>query len=657
MVLRWYAYSNHRRCRQCEDAKKLLEAEGDVAYMFCWHCGSQILEGGKFCPQCGKEVASPPQVSSNPPGSATDAGNSAHEAVSNIQIYAVIAKAVHSAIEYLVKPFRPISSTPKHDPQFVEQYFFKNFFAYADKFTELCCEGLANTFRQYSLRPEVRGTPSVTLARSIRQGVFANLDKILHEYASIMAEIGIALQNSNIIRTAVTGAVVGRVLTGYGSNTGTYLGAALGAATEASRRVQLEQSARDAAFAKIINYLEAIKHVPKTLLDYGNTMCFGGDVDLALQQKVLGVIEKPISEDIQFCVSVARQLRSEADRRKTEEQQQFWLTLGRTVLLGIFVLIFVVVLLASWFGSSNKSSYSSGSPYSQSIPTPSVSRPDALPGTYADSGLEASDSSHPKRYKILGKTFVQGNAVNLRAAPNGQSRIIGQVNKGEELSVVGFNTDKTWACVLIPTNEDYVGWASVQFLGSSPPATHEEEPTFGSARAARTETGGSTEQNDKGVDISGTEEIIRTYYKYLERKDAAAIYDLLSEDQARLWGSVEAFERHAESTSKMFNSKTPEPTGYSIYPEVIAGQPISIEKIDVEHLNARYKPYIVYVTTFRSMVGPDNSFTISCEGTIVLRPTEGKWKIDHSSISVRKVQERTVSPEPGTPKDEKIEQE
>ena len=162
--------------------------------------------------------------------------------------------------------------------------FCQEFLVYADKVTGQCCQDFSKIMRQASLVPEVRGTPTLQLAKQVRQTVFEALDNTLVSYVATLKQIHMDLKgvastfsDSSVIGEAMKGATIGRVAGGFGDS-GKVLGAvgAIAAAgNEAmkqgsllAQQKQLEAEAKNLAFSKILEYLRAVEALPEK--------CFGG---------------------------------------------------------------------------------------------------------------------------------------------------------------------------------------------------------------------------------------------------------------------------------------------------------------------------------------------------------------------------------------------
>jgi hypothetical protein len=255
----------------------------------------------------------------------------------NRDAYAAMAEAVQASVEELLIPFQVASSAPGRvdrskppplpkaiPPKLSTEEFFQKFLVYADRFTDHCCQELSKILRQASVLPEVRGTPTLELAKQIRQGGFEALDKILVSYVEALQRIHVDLQdvaaslsNSSLIGEAMKGAALGQVAGGFGDR-GKFLGTvgALAAAGNEAIKQQallemqnrLYAEAKGLAFSKIVEYLKAVESLPEHLLDYGCAKCFGGQLDFARQAQAIKQVQSSATTKLRASLEFTLQL-------------------------------------------------------------------------------------------------------------------------------------------------------------------------------------------------------------------------------------------------------------------------------------------------------------------------------------------------------------
>lgn len=162
--------------------------------------------------------------------------------------YRALSQAASTAVDDLLLPFKAMTSADSLLEEVPADEFFKKFLVYADRFTDECCQKFAKILRQASILSEVRGTPTLALARQIREENFAKLDSTLVDYVQALRENNIdlgqtvnQLQESSLLGAAMRGAAIGQVAGGFGSS-GRKLGvfnALMEVVTEAQRQTAL----------------------------------------------------------------------------------------------------------------------------------------------------------------------------------------------------------------------------------------------------------------------------------------------------------------------------------------------------------------------------------------------------------------------------------
>ena len=232
--------------------------------------------------------------------------------------YSDLARIAQEATEKLLEPF----TQPKEEDQRTPlEDRLLDFLVYADNFTETCCQQFANTLRRTSVLPEVRGTPTTTLARQIREECFSKTDKILASYLEALrgchVDLQIAagrLQETSVLGAALGGAAQGQLAGGLGKS-----GAALGifgavmaglSQQEKQRGLLWEQrkalaDAKNLAGRKMVEFLESVRSVTTALLDFGCAKCFGGEVDFALQSEALARVDNAIGDRMSLATAMA----------------------------------------------------------------------------------------------------------------------------------------------------------------------------------------------------------------------------------------------------------------------------------------------------------------------------------------------------------------
>jgi hypothetical protein len=248
--------------------------------------------------------------------------------------YEAMAKATQTSVSELIEPFKTASNAEALLRVTSAEDFFQKFLIRADHFTDRCCQEYSKIVRECTIVPDVRGTPTTTLAKQIRAEVFEPLDRILAGYVQSLKQLGFdmgalsaGLRESSVIDAAMRGAAVGQVAGGFG-NSGKTLGALnalLQAGAEAEKklallqqRVELLRQAEFITYGKIAEYLEAVIGLPERLLDYGCAKCFGGQVSLEHQRKTLEDVQTAIAQELEPAVKLTLALPEAAKRLEQE---------------------------------------------------------------------------------------------------------------------------------------------------------------------------------------------------------------------------------------------------------------------------------------------------------------------------------------------------
>jgi hypothetical protein len=138
------------------------------------------------------------------------------------------------------------------------------------------------------------------------------------------------LGESSVLGAALRGGALGQLAGGFGK-TGARLGvvnaAISGFAERETQRgllweqAKAQEDAKYAAGRKIIEYLIAVKGVPRSLLDFGCARVFGGQVDFELQDSALNGVEEAIGEKISRAIAKAVEIGgSQDDSRQLDDE-------------------------------------------------------------------------------------------------------------------------------------------------------------------------------------------------------------------------------------------------------------------------------------------------------------------------------------------------
>src|ERR1035441_4240387 len=130
--------------------------------------------------------------------------------------YDAMADTVKASVDQLLIPFHAASDPQGPLRDMTTEAFFQRFLVDADTFTGQCCQEFSKILRQASVVPEVRGTPTLQLAKQVRETVFEAPDRILLSYVDALKQIhmdlnGVAsnFSDSSVIGEAMKGAAIG----------------------------------------------------------------------------------------------------------------------------------------------------------------------------------------------------------------------------------------------------------------------------------------------------------------------------------------------------------------------------------------------------------------------------------------------------------------
>jgi hypothetical protein len=256
-------------------------------------------------------VANAQKALANYPGARSESTPVSGQDKQELDGYMLIASSISSAVSNLLAPFRLVATIIGESPKsFDEIQFFAGFLRYADSFTEELCVSLAKGIRQLSLVPEVKGTPTASLARRIRLESFDKPDSVLNQYAQVLNILGVEYSRSSISGSAIKGAVVGKILSGGGEGSNEYavLGGLVGAVGEISNKAVIQTQAKLAAYVAIQRYLDLLGTMPESLLDTGSALIYGGKVDFNRQSAALASIQDSIARRVRICSEITGML-------------------------------------------------------------------------------------------------------------------------------------------------------------------------------------------------------------------------------------------------------------------------------------------------------------------------------------------------------------
>jgi hypothetical protein len=259
----------------------------------------------------------------------------------NADAYSKMAFIVQAAFEQLLAPLERTRSPAQLLKSTAAESFFRDFLIQADSFAEKSSQEFAKALRQFSIVPEVRGTPTTELAKKIRGMCFEKLDRILASFVAALKDLNLDLSitssqlaGSSVVDAALHGAAVGQLAGGLGragKNIGTFNAIWKGAdellkqGALAEQKLELLKRARQLPYEKIAAFLEASAGLPEELLDYGCAKCFGGQVDFSRQQAVLSNVQASCESRLKKAIEVTKnlaQVQQEQNWQKSQKIQQ-----------------------------------------------------------------------------------------------------------------------------------------------------------------------------------------------------------------------------------------------------------------------------------------------------------------------------------------------
>jgi len=232
-----------------------------------------------------------------------DATHPSEQPVAPESIYTQLSQTLQKPVDEMLSFMETAIRTGAFASAERANLFLVDFLAKANGFTERCCRSYAELLRHCSRLPEVRGTPTVTLANQIRAEVFPKCDAILeqcqrhlHSSADIIATVSARPQEPGLMTRALQGAATGRLAAGLGKHGKTVgaVGAVLAMSEQWNRRTALlsehlkaAKRAEDAAQLRVPEYLGAIPQLCQDLFDYGCAKCLGAEIDFNAQRDAL----------------------------------------------------------------------------------------------------------------------------------------------------------------------------------------------------------------------------------------------------------------------------------------------------------------------------------------------------------------------------------
>ena len=187
--------------------------------------------------------------------------------------------------------------------------FLANFYTYTIVFIEAISLYFAETIRRSSTRSDMRVKTTDSLAEMIRTESFRNTDDILVTYVVTMGQLGIQLETTSTVRSAIEGGIVGGLLDGGRSNTlGTFAGAVIGAAFAHIEKQRIRQDLITTAIDGIYQFVDSLPPLSQKLMDQYASYIYGENIDFDQRdQQILRFT--PILKNIaSYCKSITQHM-------------------------------------------------------------------------------------------------------------------------------------------------------------------------------------------------------------------------------------------------------------------------------------------------------------------------------------------------------------
>ena len=258
-----------------------------------------------------------------------------------ISLRSTILKAFHSDFEYN-------SSKATYDTSFFCYTVLRGSEEVHEKFSQI----LADFILEFTTIPNLKSTPKTMLAKEIRNDVFEPLDEVRLQYVSICDAVEDELKNFDTSRSAVEGAVAGKILGESKTRSGNFE-AALGAMAAAGHTIRTKEEIRgrllEVGLFSLEQYFERLKELHPILIDYVQSKIIGEYMTPSIRQ-IAAAKSQDLDPDIQSAMDVINRLREHAklkNAQKAVQQKSF----NKLVFGWIFALIFLLISFLALFSN------------------------------------------------------------------------------------------------------------------------------------------------------------------------------------------------------------------------------------------------------------------------------------------------------------------
>src|ERR1700704_6239350 len=109
----------------------------------------------------------------------------------NADAFSKMASVVKAAFGQLLAPLERIRNPTQLLESTTAEFFFQDFLVQAVGFAEQTSQEFAKALRQFSVVPEVRGTPTSELAKRVRDTCFEKVDRVLTSYIEALKDLNL----------------------------------------------------------------------------------------------------------------------------------------------------------------------------------------------------------------------------------------------------------------------------------------------------------------------------------------------------------------------------------------------------------------------------------------------------------------------------------
>jgi hypothetical protein len=254
------------------------------------------------------------------------------------EFFASIEQSILLAAEGLLSPFDQALEACQAGQDLDEREFYVSFLVHANQFAQDCCACSATAIRRATLIDEVRGTTAKALAIQMRDECFEALDRTalaafqgLAECDADLSSAMTAFANTDVVSQTITSALVGGVIGGVfkSRGTGAFIGgiaglqsAVHGQLSAAAQALEARKRGLRVSREKTEEYVRLAADLPLLMIDFIGAKCFGGRVNLAIQESCISSTASTLKEGLEragrTCGDISSVLGNRRQRREAE---------------------------------------------------------------------------------------------------------------------------------------------------------------------------------------------------------------------------------------------------------------------------------------------------------------------------------------------------